>query len=568
MANPIPQAKPLVGGLKSHGHLDLDTPEGFGATGRFLDRGGAVFNIKAFGARGDGVTDDWGAIQSAFDAAPKYSTLIIPEGDFAVSKGLIPREGQTIQFVGSVRLRDDGVNPVNYVMAAAEPNITLINPRLNMDRANNVRSSLPGTQAVLTNYGTGHGLLVIGGELRGGIHNAFQGGRNDCRFFGTRFVDSGEHAIYANGTDGMGGVFSGLYFYGCSINGIALDTVLTEGHIFQIRNYGNVEIHGGDYDADGPDIPSFFLNLTNVHRFRMYGGSVVGLTHRVITLDDDCDDVLIHGITARWAPNAISQTVIDTRGATKVRVIESVFYGARVSASALPDYFDSCKFLEIPNEVTPGAPTVFRRCLFEFAPDSSPVRYLTVGGGADLSFDVIECEFRGPQPTSGGIVMNVAANRQARIVRNRFPEYTANNAIFVIGGKDHEITGNEIPLATGSSVIRLDATIGGTVRLFDNYVPAGGMLVSAPSVMARNNIGYRTENNGTATVPNGQTTVDVNHGLSRAPDLADISVTPIDDMGDATKFWVSNPTATTFTLHVDVDPGASGASFAWQARIA
>lgn len=75
------------------------------------------------------------------------------------------------------------------------------------------------------------------------------------------------------------------------------------------------------------------------------------------------------------------------------------------------------------------------------------------------------------------------------------------------------------------------------------------------------------EAHGTATVPNGSTNVVVAHGLSEAPDLADISVTPTSDLGDATTFWISSPTATEFTINVDIDPGSAGASFAWQVRL-
>ena len=38
-------------------------------TGPVFDTGGAYFNVKASGAIGNGIADDWAAIQSAFDAA-------------------------------------------------------------------------------------------------------------------------------------------------------------------------------------------------------------------------------------------------------------------------------------------------------------------------------------------------------------------------------------------------------------------------------------------------------------------------------------------------------------------
>jgi len=68
---------------------------------------------------------------------------------------------------------------------------------------------------------------------------------------------------------------------------------------------------------------------------------------------------------------------------------------------------------------------------------------------------------------------------------------------------------------------------------------------------------------GAATVLNGNTTVTVTHGLAITPNIHDIHVTPTNNLGSATKFWVSGPNATDFTINVDANPGAGTATFSW-----
>jgi len=74
------------------------------------------------------------------------------------------------------------------------------------------------------------------------------------------------------------------------------------------------------------------------------------------------------------------------------------------------------------------------------------------------------------------------------------------------------------------------------------------------------------ERRGTATITSGNTYVDVTHNLNETPNIEDIIVTPMNNLGSATKFWISNVTSTTFRINVDTDPGASGASFVWQIK--
>jgi len=83
----------------------------------------------------------------------------------------------------------------------------------------------------------------------------------------------------------------------------------------------------------------------------------------------------------------------------------------------------------------------------------------------------------------------------------------------------------------------------------------------------QNNIGYVTENSGAATVASGETTIDVTHGLAITPSINDINVVPTNNLGNSTKYWLSDVGSSTFRINVDIDPGATTAIFSWQVAI-
>ncbi len=69
---------------------------------------------------------------------------------------------------------------------------------------------------------------------------------------------------------------------------------------------------------------------------------------------------------------------------------------------------------------------------------------------------------------------------------------------------------------------------------------------------------------GTATISDSDTSVDVAHGQSSTPSLSDFQVTATNDLGSASKFWISAVDATNFTITVDAAPGSGNtAEFVW-----
>jgi|GEM_PF-1695755 len=78
-----------------------------------------------------------------------------------------------------------------------------------------------------------------------------------------------------------------------------------------------------------------------------------------------------------------------------------------------------------------------------------------------------------------------------------------------------------------------------------------------------NNRGYVTGAHGTATITNGNTSVNVTHGLAITPAVGNIQITPAGSLGSAGFFWVDTIGSTTFRINVNTDPGAD-VTFGWR----
>lgn len=128
------------------------------------------------------------------------------------------------------------------------------------------------------------------------------------------------------------------------------------------------------------------------------------------------------------------------------------------------------------------------------------------------------------------------------------------NGIRIGGILSKESTTAGLELSSNSR----NVTVTGNTFLDTNPI----ILSSASDLKFINNRGFITENSGTATLLNGQTTKVISHGCSYTPNAGDISVHPIESLGSASFWYVDTITSTQFSIHVNADPGQD-VDFAW-----
>lgn len=115
--------------------------------------------------------------------------------------------------------------------------------------------------------------------------------------------------------------------------------------------------------------------------------------------------------------------------------------------------------------------------------------------------------------------------------------------------------------------INLNATSDNNV-VTDNYLTGNtpDLADAGSGNVVKENYGWVTENAGTATLLNGNTSIVVTHSLDVTPAAGDIVVTPMENWGSMTEFYIDTYTATQFTIHADQDPGED-VDFAWSADV-
>jgi len=145
-----------------------------------------------------------------------------------------------------------------------------------------------------------------------------------------------------------------------------------------------------------------------------------------------------------------------------------------------------------------------------------------------------------------------------------------SNLNFIAGGKN-EVIGNHLFDDRGGSA-KVDYNIEETSTASSNIymgnlmygaTVANMLIVDPASALVRANMGYVTENSGTATITAGQTSVNVTHNLAATPTR--VQLTPTTDTGGK-RYWISAKGASTFTITID-STYTSDIIFDWRAIV-
>jgi hypothetical protein len=245
------------------------------ATTGFLDKGSQVYNVKAYGAKGDGTTSDAAAIQSAIDAAYTAGggTVLIPEGTYSISTTVIHKT--------RVKIIGDGIG-VTILKLANGANVDVIQSH-NFNTYTDTNTRINDSNLL-----TLEGLTVDGNKS------------NNTLGSGAKY--------YAAAS-----LFKDLYFYNCAVDGFytewantSLAPTIGGENEFEAR-YVNVNaghngqdgiVHRGPHDSS-------FVNCISHHNTR-YGIYVVATSNQsaAAALLTDCHI---------WGSHTIGLKVGDTR---------------------------------------------------------------------------------------------------------------------------------------------------------------------------------------------------------------------------------------------------------------
>lgn len=239
--------------------------------------------------------------------------------------------------------------------------------------------------------------------------------------------------------------------------------------------------------------------------------------------------------------------------------------------------FDNCRFWGVTCSLTSHyGDTVanITGCYFKMLTISTKTRALILyGNTTDLgkfyvtingcTFDAID----DTEPTSAFVYLKDVTGGKVAIQNNLFLGCIASQLLFNVVN-DIFITDN---IFDGKSVCQLafnymtelpGANCYARRNVFTGFT-GNPILSNLLGFMMKDNIGYKTEASGTNTIWSGSTSVVIYTGLNKPVELKDIKVTPTNNLGNATKFWIGNVTTTQFTIYVDKDPGPGHATFCW-----
>lgn len=405
-------------------------------------------NVMAFGATGDGDTDDRAAIQAAIDAAGAQGSVFIPPGDFNIA--------------GALTVANTGVT----IMGSGHRSSRLF-------LQNSANSSMIVT--------------ADDGVQRYGLRIA------DLALLGNGAAQTGTSPVIA-------------------IRGMN-EAVLERLYILEPR---------GAAIATGQLTAGMYCTVPIIHGC-VIRGHVTGSQADAIQLNTGSSDAIVSHCDIGFFSVGAGVLLSDNNGASLT------------NNNAWQCRFGYWNFS--------AHRTRFVNCLADYSKEHG----FRVDTSNDLQY--ANCQARESSQTASNVY----------------------DGFYFAGANDLSLTGcramgstTRVGIALNSNVVRA-RIVGGSV--VGNLTAPFAVGTGCSDYRFRDVSGLVAAAQGTATVTSAATSVTVTHGLSSTPTVQNIMITPTNNLGSSTKFWVSSPTSTQFTINATPAPGATTATFAWSAEV-
>jgi hypothetical protein len=497
--------------------------------GRFLDKGGAVFNIthSDFGAVGDGVSDDHAAIQSAIDACDVAGggTVYAPGATFAHKFQLLVPDNVVLEgagyashfkYTGGAIPDPGGTNQQGQIQFDRVTQVGLRNMRITGDGVHNLVTFNACVDVFLD------WLWMIQSPLVGANVNCI--GMYDDNQAGVPgisgpynlsklFLYPSDKAILAQGRSSGPHTIEALHLSGIFASGINGERTPnpTDGLIkvdlqIDLVTMNGVIVDGAGIAADGIDFEEFCRRVV--------------MSNIVVR---NCQESGIH-IQDGQSGGTVEYLQLSNFVIENTRNVSPYVGGSEAGLQ-----------LSLAGSPTPGVvrrinigPGLIHACKGE--------GYLEQAAGADHvhmhNVDIYDCEDIGI----------LTRGTDGRFVNNKVISSFAVRSFRAAAGATGIAQDNEF-LATD-----------GVTPVTDN---TGNVYI------IRRNRGYLTENGGAAQITSGNTFVAVTHNMPKTPDS--IQVTATSSYGTAASHFVNTIGATTFRINLNADPGGT-VTFRWDAR--
>ena len=543
-----------------------------------------AYNVKDYGAKGDGTTDDTTAIQNAFNAVSTAGggLVFFPQGTYVIASDITVPSNCTIEGAGrdSILFAKASTSP-NLLNCSGSSHIIISKLQLNGNKANVTILGIQYTQENGIYLHNSDDITIRDCYIHDCMVSGIManGGSTNIMITNCRMVSNYDNQIYIRaqntspysacsyisitGCECSGGSFSGIQILGSSYFAIT----------------GNVCYSNGPTSGQGDGIGSEGASYGTISGNTCYNNGIQGINIRYtseVGSNQASNHINVVGNTIyNHTSTGGDAGGIGVSDSNHITVATNHLFNnnfginvANVASLGVNDLKITGNSVKTSNDtgirLNPGSGVTYE-IDNNFVAD-------TTNTGIHLYAKALVHDNVIPR-SAGNAAIECDTGSGGSILEGNKCYDGANNGIQIDNGVAHVVCRHNyhanIQVTTQGRGIQ-EASGGGPTLLedetFSNITFQPFNLTNGSSISRRSKLingsasGFLDQNSGSASI-SAATSITVNHGLWTTPSR--VEITPTGDPGAGIRYWVSAKTSTTFTITLSA---SSSVTFDWCAR--